>query len=541
MNTTKHTSFAIKPLVLSTCALSMLVLVGCQSMPAAQSASTTSISAVQTPAAAKAMIIKAAQQQRRTSFAYHSNIEINNRQKFVGVKADSIVADSDYVGSYCEDKHDQDYAALIGQAQKQDKDVAAAAYSQQREAIKNEYLACSKNYRAWDDNQYSYDNEYDESYASDEREKKSVSPYYQKLFDEYDERTTALDIKKAQLLDAYLFKPLSIDAQGVYQPLAGRFTILPSAQYHARNHHTSISQPIYVDAKSGSIYLWADNIAMINAAWIDDELGTKWKNKWLKITMNDGSLPKGFGKALIKSHFKAMDATLAQADAQEFEFITAKSLNMMSPKLPAHQLQPMLQSSQIVRRVQDNDSRTQALTQYYNALYASISAQYPEFIEEIEHSDGNDGDDAKQKWTSKVMVQQGLAMIKRMIDVEAHNDDETSVNAITQDLSGFDRQGNLLWQHNRMPLSTVTDKEPAMAKQVMIDTLQQYTPIRAQDSMFPNLPSDMQVPTAQNSVDAREYGELLMQRYRNGEGAAIGQQLFNMLPMLQSRLDMAAP
>ena len=517
----------------------MLVLVGCQSMPASQTSSAAALSTAQTPAAAKTMIMKTAQQQRRTSFAYHSNFEINNSQQFVGINTDNLPVESDYVGSYCEDKHDQDYAALISQAQEQGKEVSAAAYTPQRTAIKSAYLACSKNYLAWDENQYRDDSEYDDEYAADDRDKKSVSPYYQKLFDEYDERSTKLDVKKAQLLDAYLLKPLSIDAQGVYQPLAGRFTILPSVQYDARNHHTSISQPIYVDAKSGSIYLWADNFAMINAAWIDDELGTKWKNKWLKITIDDGSLPKGFGKALIKSHFAAMDAALAQAEAREFEFVTAQSLTKMSPKLPAHQLKTMSQSSQIIRRVQDNASREQSEKQYYRALYDSIRAQYPAFIAELERSEDEGAEDSKQKWTSKRLVQHGLAMVKQRIDEE--DGDDTSADVITQDLSGFDSQGQLLWEYNRSPLSTFTNKNRSMAEHVVLDSLQQYTPIRAQDSMFPNLPSDMQIPTAQNSVDIKAYGDLLMERYRNGEGTAIGQKIFTLLPMMQSRFDTAAP
>ena len=536
--------FSVKPLAISTCLLSTLLLVGCQSMPSVQPSSPTALSTAQTPAAAKTMIINAQQQQRRQSLAYHSNIEINNDKKFMGINTDKLMATGDDVDSYCEDKHDQDYIALTTEAAAQDKDLSDAIYDEKRNALKNTYLACTSNYRAWRENQNDYADDYLERYSeaydntsSDENtETASVSPYYEKLFSEYDTQPTKLSVKKQQLLDAYLLKPLSIDVQGVYQPLAGRFTMLPSAQYSARNHHSSISQPIYVDAKSGNIYLWADNFAMFNASYLDDKLGTTWKNKWLKIAMNDGSLPKGFGMALVKSHFKAMDDVYAQADTRQFEFVTAQSLNNMSPKLPAHQLQAMQKSSQIIRRLQDEISYEQAQRQYYSTLYSLIGQQYPELIKE---ADNTVADDDKKALTSKVIVQQGLAMMKNMFeepdDADATDSSNAQVKVFVQDLSGLDSQGKLLWQHQRLPLSSIASSKQASTEQVVIDVLNQYAPIREQDSVFPNLPSNMQIPSAQNSVDLKDYSQVLTEYYRDGHGTAVGKMIFNVLPMAKAR------
>ena len=53
-----------------------------------------------------------AKKQRRQSFSYHSNIEINNEQQFANVAVKNQVA-SDSPSEYCEDTHDQSYAALL--------------------------------------------------------------------------------------------------------------------------------------------------------------------------------------------------------------------------------------------------------------------------------------------------------------------------------------------------------------------------------------------------------------------------------------------
>jgi hypothetical protein len=436
-----------------------LLLSACQST---NSISSNASTAIGTPIAAKTALATALQQQRRQSFSYHSNLELNNDQQFNDINTEQLAV-SDSVDSHCDASHDQAYAALLTQAESQKQDILATDYKVQREALKQSYLECAQAYQSWDDNQYSsgaynddYSNDYDND-ASDynveeeveesvtiedsifeksslERSREAVTltetrtkfsnavsanavaPHYKQLFEGYDDKATLQDVKKAQLLDAYLLKPLSINAQGVYQPLAGKFTMLASAQYQRRNNHSSINQPIYVDFKTGDLYLWADNFALLTSELLDDKLGTKWQNKWLKLATNDGTLPKDFGRSVIKSHFEALDKMYEQAPISQFDFMAANTLVVLSPKLPQQQLAPMLQSSKIIRRTQSLESYQQSYSDYMRSFYTLISKQYPELIVESQFNDSDNIGLDIQPFTSKILVQQLLAMVKGAID-----------------------------------------------------------------------------------------------------------------------------
>ncbi|WP_201616978.1 hypothetical protein [Psychrobacter immobilis] len=537
-----------------------LLLTGCQSTSLEQS---NAITAKQTPAAAKTALATALQKQRRQSFSYHSNLEISNEQQFSDIDSTQLVA-SEYVDSYCDDSHDQAYGALLTKAQAQHKDIAATDYDDQREALKQSYLACSAAYEAWRDAHYD-----SESYAIDAaaedvvdsvaemettvsdmdsaREASAttvspyVSPYYEKLFNEYENKQSKQDIKKSQLLDAYVLKPLSINAQGIYQPMAGKATMLASVQYHARNHQSSINQPVYIDFKNGDIYLWADNFAMFNSELLDDKLGIKWRNKWLKLAIDDGTLPKGFGSELIKSHFAALDATFDAAPVSQFDYVAPNTLASLSPKLPAHQLPAMLASNQVIRRVQSAESYEQFYQDYMRIIYERLSQRYPELVKESAAYEA--GDTNAKKFTSKALVQQMLAMIKNDIDSGSETVDETTAEAKeetkegtilakaeTQQLYGFDKRGQLKWQHLRSELPSETS-----SNNMVMDILQQYSAISTKDMAFPNLPNEVQVPNASNSIDVREYGSELMQYYRDGNGTAMGKMMFSVMPMAKEK------
>ena len=530
----------------------VLLLTGCQSTSLQQS---NAMTAKQTPASAKTALATALQKQRRQSFSYHSNLEISNEQKFSDIDSTQLLT-SGYVDSYCEDNHDQAYASLLTKVEAQHKDIAAVDYDDQRDALKQSYLACSAAYEAWRDAHYD-----SEAYAIDEAAEDVVdsvaemeatasnmdstseasattvspyvSPYYEKLFNEYESKQSKQDVKRAQLLDAYMLKPLSINAQGVYQPMAGKATMLASAQYQARNHHSSVNQPIYLDFKNGNIYLWADNFAIFNSELLDDKLGTKWRNKWLKLAIDDGTLPKGFGSELIKSHFAALDATFDAAPISQFDYVAPNTLASLSPKLPAHQLLTMLASNQVIRRVQSAESYEQFYQDYMRIVYERISQRYPELVKESEPDEAEIDDTNTDKFTSKALVQKMLVMIKRDIDsgYEAIKEDATLANAETQELYGFDKRGQLKWQHLRSELPSKT----ASDKNVVIDVLQQYSAISAKDMAFPNLPSDVQVPNASNSIDMREYSRELMQYYRDGNGTAMGKMMFSVMPMAKEK------
>ena len=614
------TKFKLKP-SLSPLALSLIVtrrslassvlllgsvaLVGCQSTGASLSSNDSMVNASQS--AAKSALSTALQQQRRSSFSYHSNIEISNEQSFTSIDKTQLVA-ADSVESYCEDTHDSAYADIIAQAQTQNLEISAPQYSIQRAALKKSYLECSAAYQVWNENRGDEDYRYDEyEYGSEDSEpvledsnqtevvesasetenkasesaetvgiegatiietsrikgsqgvvrtddntESERSSYYQQRFDDYDNKSTPLDIKKAQLLDTYLLKPLSLNAQGVYQPLAGKFTMLMSAQYQARNNQTSVNQPIYVDFKTGNIYLWADNFALLTSEFADDKLGTQWQNKWLKLAIDDGSLPKGFGSALIKAHLEALDRTYEAAPITQFNYVAADSLVTMSPKLPTAQLNALatLPTKQVIRRVQSAESYEQFYRDYISIFYEQITTQYPELIRtepsfnsEDPYELGASRSDATT-FTSKVLVQQVLAVMKNLTDRQADTLVSEVFSASTQPnregvdntqqptiqmLYGLNQRGQIQWQHQR---SHYTDSQNA-AEGVTIDVLQQYMPITSAIP-FPNLPADRQTPNASNSVDLREYGRELMEYYRDGNGTGIGKMLYSTLPITKA-------
>lgn len=491
-----------------------LLLTGCQSTNLGQS---NAVAVKQAPSVAKKTLETALQKQRRQSLSYHSNLEIINNQKFIDVDTSTEkMAASDYVGEHCEEAHDQAYAALVLQAEQQNKDILAADYDTKRDSIKQSYLECADAYQAWDDHQYDSD--------------VKIAPDYQALFDNYEDTQRPLDKKKAQLLDEYLLKPLSIDSQGIYQPMAGKATMLASAQYQARNHHSSINQPIYIDFKNGDIYLWADNFAILNSELLDDKLGTKWQNKWLKIAIDDGTLPKGFGGEVIKNHFAALDATYDAAPVSQFNYVAPSSLASLSPKLPVHQLSAMLPSAQIIRRVQSFEDYQASQQKYMQIFYDRISAQYPELVQEPEPMTAFESIQNPKAFTSKSVVQKILAMIKGQMNEEATTG-EAIASTEVQEMYGFNKRGQLEWEHLRRQLDNTSE---ANNKEGMrVDVLQQYSAISIKDLVFPNLPSDVQTPNASNSIDLRKYAPELLQYYQDGNGTGVGKMVFNMLPMVR--------
>lgn len=508
-----------------------LLLNGCQSTGSNQSMSSATTN---TPAAAKTTLADALQKQRRSSFSYHSNVEISPIQQLDNVDTSELSA-TGQLETYCEDTHDKAYSDLLDVAEANNDDISAVSYDNQRDTIELAFNACSKAYRTWDNNQYLA--------PSEETSKKPVSDYYQQIFDNYATETSALDVKRAQLLDAYLLKPLSLNAQGVYQPLAGRFTMLMSAQYYARNNHSSINQPIYIDLKAGNIYLWADNFALVTSEFADDKLGAKWENKWLKLAIDDGSLPKGFGRSVVEAHFAALDRTYETAPVEQFSFITPNTLTTVLPKVTQPHLAVMNQTQQIVRREQSAISYEQFYSDYLVVFYDLLATQYPELVIDEDSPQSDMLDDEESMLTSKALVQQVLSIMKTVIDRQADNlindvyydtiqtddiladSDDLSTQPSIQMLYGLDRRGKIQWQYQRSQYSN-DDKS---VKGINVDVLQQYAPVASAVS-FPNLPANQQIPNASNSVDLREYSRELVEYYHAGNGTAIGKMLYRMLP-----------
>ena len=570
IKTIKHRGSVSSKSILTVSALlaSTLLISACQSTGVAQA---NHINANTTPTAAKTALATALQQQRRQSFAYHSNIEIVNEQQFANIDSTQLLASED-LDSYCKDTHDNGYAELLLKAETQNQDISTMNYDAQRNRLKQAYLVCADSYQTWRDNHYDSEaysvemaaEEVVGATATDTTEEaasvampafdidaahevntKAISPYYEKIFDEYDSRQTKIDVKKAQLLDVYLLKPLSINAQGVYQPLAGKFTMLGSVQYSARNHHSSINQPVYVDFKTGSIYLWADNFALLTSKFADDKLGTKWQNKWLKIAFDDGTLPKGFGRAAIKSHIEAENSVYAKAAIEQFDVIAPHVLTTLSPKLPEKQLAAMVNTAKVIRRARSSAEYKQDYKDYMGVFYQLITKQYPELILENDLDTQADADTDSnyedRKMTSKWLVEQTLDKMKDFAGDKALKTQETTLPVLSsslpvQELYGFNKQGQLQWQHSRHYLPNKSAADVSVETSTIMDVLNQYMPLRSQDKAFPNLASDSQVPNTSNSIDLKEYSAELAEYYKQGNGTAMGQMLFNMLPIYKQRL-----
>lgn len=136
------------------------------------------------------------------------------------------------------------------------------------------------------------------------------------------------------------------------------------------------------------------------------------------------------------------------------------------------------------------------------------------------------------------MVQQALVMMKNMIDKGSTPTDLLPKSALSdsviQELYGFDKRGQLKWQHTRSNLSNrAMSPHSQRDAGLVIDVLQQYTTIGAQEVAFPNLAHDMQVPNASNSIDLREYGQELVEYYQEGNGTMMGKMMFSVMPTMK--------
>lgn len=115
----------------------------------------------------------------------------------------------------------------------------------------------------------------------------------------------------------------------------------------------------------------------------------------------------------------------------------------------------------------------------------------------------------------------------------------SSSSLTVQELYGFNKQGQLQWQHSRHYLPNKSGAYTSVETSTIMDVLNQYIPLRTQeqDKAFPKLASDSQVPNANNSIDLKEYSIELTEYYKQGNGTAMGKMLFNILPMYKQRLD----
>ena len=235
----------------------------------------------------------------------------------------------------------------------------------------------------------------------------------------------------------------------------------------------------------------------------------------------------------------------AKAAIEQFDVIAPNVLSTLSPKLPEKQLAAMLNTTKIIRRARNSAEYKQDYQDYMGVFYQLITKQYPELILENDSDTQEDADTDSnyedRKMTSKWLVQQTLDKMKDFADDKVLKTQETTLlvsssSLPVQQLYGFNKQGQLQWQHSRHYLPNKSATDASVETSTIMDVLNQYMPLRAQDKAFPNLASDSQVPNASNSIDLKEYSAELAEYYKQGNGTAMGQMLFNMLPMYKQRL-----
>ncbi len=320
--------------------------------------------------------------------------------------------------------------------------------------------------------------------------------------DGYDAQHTKLDLKKAKLAKAYLFDSLTVSVVGNYRPLVGYISILPQATYRAKNVNMMINQPIVISLKDEAIYLWADNLALANASYLDDELGNQWQGKWLKLPINDGSLPKDFAKDVIQSYVKAREKIMADS---------AVEMVGMDALPSSLKLQSSLGADSIVR------VRKPAELSTLRYFYDEMSQKHPSLVQvtsacqtldQAAHDAENTTtaeaatEDAHQHLNSHALMQQLFAVI----------DSRTSSTAPMLDLHRdeyYGLKGNtVVWQ---------ATQAQAQSKQetVAVYQLTQFYPKIM--SEFDRLPAQSKLPNAHNTVDVMDYGNDLIDRIQKSD------------------------
>ncbi len=479
-----------------TALLSPLVLTACQSTGALTTTSNTQSQAEQ----AKTHLQKVMKAQLRRSFNYKSDIKLSNaiRRNALANATNEQLSSAKYKRLHCENAHDNAYVALLMQAEQQGNDIDDGQYDDKKQAIKNNYLNCQANYEKWQDS----DNE--EEYLPD-----------------YDSNHTKENKKSADLLNAYLFEPLEMQIEGTYQPMAGKFTLMPSVTYQSRNLLISQQVPIYIDFKKGNLYLWADTLAYLDSELVDEKLGTQWKNKWLKLSLNDKSLPKDFGSNLLKMSVQASEVANEQEPVEGFGYLPYGQVAGTLPYLDPEHYQAMSHSKRIISREQTPSANRRQAYVFRKTLMDSLNKQYPQFMAELQDAKVRKQALADKEYGKLLFAVYVKYIKKGMRKYENNLDDKGEF--ITKDDSIKVKQyygvngDKLLWSHNRFQV--FNDKYPQ--EPMLIDAFTSFSS-KADDKTFAQLPVNARTPTAENSVDIKQYFEQLSKHYEQGNGTALG-------------------
>lgn len=559
MKTTRHLlSLTVASLLLSACATT--------SPLTATTAKTDS---------AKDSLRQAVKTQLRSPFNYETNIHVSTairREALANATPEQLTAVP--LSEKCENAHDIAYVALLKKVKADQASVGDVRYDDERERIKSEFLAC----REERDKQLSYqpfdfDNFYGQTKDLDDKEQDKAfvsaieSHLASQTLPEIDTSHTALDAKKAELLEQYLIRPSSISVVGSYQPLQGKFTALPMLDYTAKNLKMMVNQPIYIDLKAGNIYLWADNFGLLNSELLDAKLGDKWHNKWLYVPINDGSLPPEFAQDLIKAYINAKKESFLALPDDGFTHVNATSVSnlpFISQNLPSDKLALVKNTPTIIKNTVNEEARAYSDYVFADTLFQEMSTKYPvltlqmpDFYEReiidgesvihvvnAETTSTTDESEPKElKWNSELLMRLLFAYLQRDINIYYSElqlgDNKTTLqqNSKYAPTTHYGiHGGKISWVHqryymseNKTPLpvgkSNMSESEP-----VLVDVFTQIFQNSKHMGEFNRLPTAHQAPTAQNSVNLFTYQDELRERFKKtGERPLVLQYYFDYL------------
>lgn len=570
---------------------------------------------------AKDTLLQALQQQSRSDYAYQVNVLGSNEQRreHLANATPQQLAMSDEPINHCEHVHDEAYVELLQQVEQAGLEIYDAKYSAEREAIKHAYQRCvaalenpysQVSYEQWlqqavqrakadlanaeagiEPGRAEADrveaslakaeieaaaaeaaSENEDLYGPDDSMEESQS--FDSLFADitadvlpgYDNAHTKLDARKAKLLNAYLLNPMNITGSGVYRASAGKVSIMPTLAYQSRNLQILNSHFIYIDARQGAVYLWADTFAYILSSTIDPNLGLDMRDKWIKIDLNDGSLPRSFLPDLLKAHLLAKDKMDANASAEQYRFISSSQLQNQSPK-PDAKHQPYLnEASLLIERKLTEPQFNEGMQLYLTTLYDQMTNKYPQLLqshnssEEDSSKEGNDRQSfsservfskifeaidkaAQEKFVTKADTPSSDKALENANDNNA-DDKKPAIEYAIKDESlaenkwlwrnvyGLDNQQRIVWQlaQRQMDSNAIMPYgSNDLLTGLRLEALTRYANVSASAPMFAVLPAGASMPSNSNSVDLKSYVEQLKSSYDKAEGSEQGKILLENL------------
>lgn len=609
----KHYKLAYLPLV----TFIGLALTACQTTPGSGqnsfSAKVSQLPADQQSQLAKETLLQAIQKQYRSDYAYHVNVLASNdqrRDRLANATAQQL-AMSDNPIDHCDHIHDEAYVELLQKAEQAGLEITDPKYSSERQTIKQSFQQCTaaleetyseESFDYWfskavkqakqDINEAAEESSEEEIIHSEYTDEDSIteSDYEDEYegFDnlesidsnvlpDYDSSHTKLDARKAELLNAYLLKPMSITSTGVYRASTAQFSMVPTFAYQSRNLTVSNSHFIYADAKEGAVYLWADTFAYLLSSYFDPKLGISMQNKWIKIDLNDGSLPKSFLPDLVKSHLHASKKMYDNSTNEQYQFISADQLNQQLPKPDAKHQPYLTQTPLIIERRQSEEQYDEAMQVYLTTLYDQMTQKYPELIAsdngiesdevsgELEETEAEEevleAEDSelvtsrdlfvrifeaigksKEQTASKMLSNNSETIqelgqdnskdkndAKSKIDYAIRDKDLSEQKWLWRNVYGIDNQQRIVWQlaQRQIPnLDTLPYRSSELLTGLRLEALTRYSSIPASQPMFDILPVGAALPSKSNSIDLKNYIQKLKSDYERGEGTEQGKILF---------------